>query len=117
MFDQAAQRAVATLDDQAADIGSIAGCILHEKRRFWFVHDFLVWDLDRGRTEHRQSTFERRRLAVRQSGGEFIDLLDEFRDTAGVAWLNDFIHPSAVGQEKIAALLCDRIAVAHDHDH
>jgi len=117
MFDQASQRAVATLDDQAADIRGISGCILQDKRHFWFLHDFLVWDLDRGRTVHRQSTFERRRLAVVQSGGEFIDLLDAFRGTAGVAWLNDFIHPSAVGQEKIAALLCDRIAVAHDHDH
>ena len=114
LFDHANQRAVATLNDQEADIREISGCIHHEKRRFWFLHDFLVWDLDRGRSAARQATFERRRSAVGQAGGEFIDLLEEFRDTAGVAWLNDFIHPSAVGQEKIAALLCDRISLSRD---
>ena len=51
-----------------------------------------------------------------KSFDEFIDLLEEFRDTAGVAWLNDFIHPSAVGQEQIARLLCDRISLAQIHD-
>jgi hypothetical protein len=116
LFDQANRHALSTLDEQEADIREITGCILHDERRFWFLHDFLVWDLDRGRTASRQASFERRRLAVRQAGGEFIDLLEEFRDTAGVSWLNDFIHPSAVGQEKIAALLCDRTSDPQAHD-
>ncbi len=115
LFERANERAVLTLDDQAADIRAITGCALKQNRRFWFLHDFLVGDLDRGRSPSRQATFERRRTEVRRAGGQFIDLLEEFRDSVGVAWLNDLIHPSAVGQERIAALLCDRISHAEVH--
>jgi hypothetical protein len=101
---------VATLDDQAAEIDAIVGCASAGGRRFHFLHDFVIWDLDHGRAAVRQRTFERRRAAVLSAGGQFIDLLEEFRQSAGVAWLNDFIHPSAVGQQAIADLLCARLA-------
>jgi hypothetical protein len=110
VFDQANERVVATLEEQADDIEATIACAKQGGRRFSFVHDFLIWDLDRGRTSTRQRTFERRRAAVLSAGGRFIDLLEEFRQTAGVAWLNDFIHPSAVGQRMIADLLCERLA-------
>jgi hypothetical protein len=109
VFDYASQTVVPTLDEQAADIDSIVHCATAGRRRFFFLHDFLIWDLDRGRTPARQLMFERRRAAVRAAGGEFIDLLGEFRQRAGVTWLNDFIHPSAVGQQMIADLLCARL--------
>jgi hypothetical protein len=110
VFGQASERAVATLDDQAAEIDAIVGCASAGGRRFHFLHDFVIWDLDHGRAAVRQRTFERRRAAVLSAGGQFIDLLEEFRQSAGVAWLNDFIHPSAVGQQAIADLLCARLA-------
>ncbi len=108
VFDQANQMVVPTLDEQATDIEAIAHCATAGRRRFVFMHDFLIWDLDHGRPPTRQLTFERRRAAVLAAGGEFIDLLEEFRQRAGIAWLNDFIHPSAFGQQMIADLLCER---------
>lgn len=110
VFAHANQTVVPTLDEQASDIESIVHCAASGHRRFVFMHDFLIWDLDRGRTPTRQRTFERRRAAVQSAGGEFVDLLEEFRQTAGVSWLNDFIHPSAVGQQRIADLLCARLS-------
>jgi hypothetical protein len=61
--------------------------------------------------------FAQGRVAVRARhaddvrDAEFIDLLEAFRDTADAARLADFIHPSAVGHDKIAGPLCDRIAL------
>lgn len=112
VFDQASQRAVATLDDQAADIDAIAQCATRGGRRFRFVHDFLIWDLENGRTPARQQAFERRRTALHAEGGDFVDLLAELGRRAGVSWFNDFIHPSAAGQRMIADLLCARLASA-----
>lgn len=110
MFDQINQRVAATIDEQAADIAAIAKCANDGGRRFRFVHDFLIWDLEEGRTLARQHTFEGRQSAVRAAGGDFVDLFAAFHDRAGVAWFNDFIHPSAVGQQMIADLLCARVA-------
>jgi hypothetical protein len=110
MLEFANRRALATLDEQAADVEAIARCATTNGRRFFFVHDFLLWDMTAGRTPARRQTFDRRRRAVQAAGGHFIDLLEEFRATAGVAWLNDFIHPSAFAQQQIADLLCTRLA-------
>jgi hypothetical protein len=108
IFAAANQVAVTTLDEQLADLDAIADCAERRRIRLRFVHDFLIWDLVGGRSPARQTTFEARRRAAREAGIDFIDLLAEFGDAAGVAWLNDFIHPSAVGHEMIARLLCDR---------
>jgi hypothetical protein len=112
LFNQSAQSTVTTFDDQAADIDAIARCAAAGHRRFRFLHDFLVWDLERGRTPLREQAMERRRSAVWSAGGDFINLLDEFGQTAGVSWFNDFIHPSAVGHRMIADLLCTRMGSA-----
>jgi hypothetical protein len=112
VFGHASERAVATIDDQTADIRAIGLCATARGRRFHFVHDFLIWDLEGGRTPPRQQTFAARRAAVEAAGGEFIDLYAEFGQRAGVAWFNDFIHPSGVGHQMIADLLCTRLARA-----
>lgn len=109
IFGHASQRAVATIDDQTADIRAIGACAAGRGRTFHFVHDFLIWDLEGGRTPPRQQTFAARRAAVAAAGGQFIDLYGEFGQRAGVAWFNDFIHPSAVGHQMIADLLCARL--------
>jgi hypothetical protein len=109
IFEHASQRVLATLDEQTADVESIARCASRGGTRFRFVHDFLIWDLDGGRSPARQEMLERRRSAVLAAGGDFVDLLAEFGHSAGVSWLNDFIHPSAVGQRMIADLLCMRL--------
>jgi len=98
-----------TLGEQTADIDAIVRCATQNGRRFYFVHDFLIWDLEHGRPPGRQRAVQRRREAVQAAEGQFIDLLEEFGQTAGVSWMNDFIHPSAVGQRMIADLLCERI--------
>jgi hypothetical protein len=111
IFGRAHDLAITTLDDQTADIAAIAACAAERGIRFRFVHDFLVWDLDGGRPAARETTYAARRQAVQESGAEFIDLLNEFGSTAGVAWMNDFIHPSAVGHRMIAELLCGRLSL------
>lgn len=108
-FDAANERAQLTLVDQSNDITAITRCAREGGRRFWFLHDFLVWDLDRGRSPARQRNFESRRGAAKAAGAEFIDVLEEVRSRAGLAWMNDFIHPSAVAQREIATLLCQRL--------
>lgn len=109
--DHASRIVAASLTEQADDIAAIGRCGAAGGRRFWFIHDFLIWDLERGRTEVRAHSVAIRRDAVNAAGGTFIDLLDEFRDRAGVAWMHDFIHPSGFAQRQIADLLCQRIAV------
>ena len=106
IFEQLTTQVVATLDDQADDIAAIAECARAGGRQFRFAHDFLIWDLDGGRTPARQRTFAARQTAVRNNGGDFVDLYDAFHERAGLTWFNDFIHPSAVGQRMIAELLC-----------
>jgi hypothetical protein len=112
VFGHASERAVATIDEQSADIRAIGACATARGRRLHFVHDFLIWDLEGGRTAPRQQTFAARRAAVQSAGGEFIDLYAEFGQRAGVAWFNDFIHPSGLGHQMIADLLCARLAPA-----
>jgi len=109
-FARASELAVATIDEQREDIAAAIGCARAGGRRFWFLHDFLLWDLGRGRTPPRQRTFAARREAVQAAGGEFLDLYDEFGERAGLAWFNDWIHPSGYGQRMVADLLCARIA-------
>ena len=111
-FARANEMAVATIDEQQADIAAAIGCARAGGRRFWFVHDFLLWDLGRGRTPVREQTFAARRAAVAQAGGEFIDLYAELGDSAGLAWFNDWIHPSAYGQRQISDRLCARMEAA-----
>ncbi len=110
-FAKANELAVLTLDDQADDIRAIAECARSGGRRLRFVHDFLIWDLEGGRPASRQQTFAARRQAVREHGGDFVDLLAEFQDSAGVAFFNDWIHPSGYAQRLIADRLCERLRV------
>jgi hypothetical protein len=110
LFDQINQRVVGTIPEQVADIEAIARCARDGGRRFRFVHDFLVYDLDHGRSPSRQLTFDARRVAALGAGADFVDLMSEFRRRAGVSWFHDFIHPSGVGQQQIADLLCARFA-------
>jgi hypothetical protein len=106
-FYQTSERILSTLDDQARDIEAIARCSTAAGRQLRFAHDFLIWDLERGRHPSRRTTLARRRQAVLAGGGEFIDLHEVFGKSAGVSWFNDFIHPSAAGHAEIARYLCE----------
>lgn len=106
LTEQASRMVAASLGEQAEDIAAVAGCAERGGRQFWFAHDFLVWDLERGRPAARQHSFEHRRAAVLAAGGGFVDLLEVLRDRAGIAWMHDFIHPSGYAQRHIADALC-----------
>jgi hypothetical protein len=43
---------------------------------------------------------------VRRAGGDFVDLLHEVVDEAGVWWFNDYVHPSEIAQRRVGALIC-----------
>jgi hypothetical protein len=101
------------IDRQSDEIAAIGRCLREHGSRFWFTHDFLVWDLETGRSDDRAAMMQARRVAVEQAGGTFIDLSEEFKGNLGVSWFNDFIHPSAIGHRRIADLVCARLAVAH----
>ncbi|MDX2167117.1 MAG: hypothetical protein SF182_08645 [Deltaproteobacteria bacterium] len=109
-FDRVTQRVVGTIAEQQADIRAIAACAEAKGRRFRFVHDFLVYDLETGRSADRARTFAARRDAALAAHADFVDLGAAFGATAGVAWFHDFIHPSGVGQAQIADLLCRRLS-------
>jgi hypothetical protein len=109
LFEHLGARAATTLDKQAADIAAIAACARQGGRQLRFVHDFLIWDLDVGRSEIRQQSAAARQAAVLAGGGDFIDLCRLWR-SRGVAWFNDFIHPSAFAQRQIAELLCTHLS-------
>jgi hypothetical protein len=81
-------------------------CAQERQAGFLFLHDFLVTDMVTGREADRATMLARRRAAVEDSGGRFVDLLDVFATEAGVSWFNDYVHPSAIAHERIAELAC-----------
>jgi hypothetical protein len=99
------------IEAQTAAVRELAQCVRARRQRLLFAHDFLVWDLEAGRSPPRRAMLEQRRGAVETSGGVFVDLLEALGPRAGVSWFNDFIHPSAVGHLRIGEFLCDVIAV------
>ena len=109
-FGRVNELAVTTIGDQEADIEAAITCARSAGRDFLFVHDFLIWDLDDGRSDARRQTFEARRDAVHRAGGEFVDLLEHVESTAGAWFMNDWIHPSALGQASIAELICNNLS-------
>jgi hypothetical protein len=109
VFGDAAQLSWALVEEQLARIREVLGCIRADGNNLIFAHDFLVLDLPAGRDDLRQRMMERKRAAVEDAGGTFVDLYDEFRDEAGVAWFNDFIHFSTIGHRRIAERVCTSI--------
>ena len=63
-------------------------------------------DLVAGRDPDRAAMLARRRTAVEGAGGMFIDLYTRFADEAGIAWFNDYLHPSLIVHERVADLVC-----------
>jgi hypothetical protein len=98
------------IEPQTAAVRELAQCVHARGQRLLFAHDFLMWDIENGRSPPRQAMLEHRRGAVESNGGQFLDLLQALGPRAGVSWFNDFIHPSAVGHLRIAELICDAIA-------
>lgn len=97
------------IEPQTAAIRELAQCALACGQHLLFAHDFLIWDLDQGRSSPRRAMLERRRGVVERSGGQFVDLLEALGPRVGVSWFNDFIHPSAVGHVRIGELICKAI--------
>ena len=50
----------------------------------------------------------RRRDAVVRAGGTFVDLYERFGPEVGVAWFNDYLHPSEIIHERVAELVCEQ---------
>lgn len=97
---------LARIDDQASAIHDVVQCANSRHARFLYLHDFLVTDLVAGRDPDRAAMLARRRTAVEGAGGMFIDLYTRFADEAGIAWFNDYLHPSLIVHERVADLVC-----------
>ncbi|MDX2167114.1 MAG: hypothetical protein SF182_08630 [Deltaproteobacteria bacterium] len=96
----------AYLDDQVAAIRGAVQCATDRHARFLYLHDFLVTDLVGGRDPERAAMLARRRAAVEAAGGTFVDLSARFGDEVGIAWFNDYLHPSYIAHQRVAELVC-----------
>jgi hypothetical protein len=106
----AAAASRASIDRQVSALEGLMQCARSRHAEFLFLHDFLVTDLVAGRDADRAAMLARRRAAVEAAGGKFVDLLDVFGAEAGIAWFNDYVHPSAVGHERIAEVACQDLS-------
>jgi len=105
-FEASGRRQLANADLQAEDLSRAQACLQARGAKLLYFNDFLVTDMQAGRGEARAELLQVRRRAVENGGGVFVDLWEAFADQAGVAWFNDFIHPSAVGHQQIGRLMC-----------
>lgn len=106
----AAAASLAWIDEQTAALDGLMQCARSRQAEFLFLHDFLVTDMVADRDEDRVTMLMRRRAAVEAAGGRFVDLLDVFGPVAGIAWFNDYVHPSSVAHERIGELACRSIS-------
>ena len=95
--------------EQAEVIEETLRCSAENEATFWFIHNFMAFDLEGGRSADRTRMLEMRRAALAGTGATFVDTLERFQGEVGVHWFNDFIHLSAVGHERIAGLTCESI--------
>ena len=100
------------VDEQAAVLRGITDCATRGGFGLLFGQDFIVLDLDGGRPDARTTMVARRRAAIEQEGARFVDLLEAFRDEAGIHWFNDLMHASMIGHRRIAELMCETMAGA-----
>lgn len=103
----AAAASLAQIDAQQEALAGLIDCARSRRAGFLFLHDFLVTDLVAGRDVDRAAMLERRRAVVEAAGGTFVDLAAVFAEEAGVAWFNDYVHPSLIAHERTAELACD----------
>jgi hypothetical protein len=68
-----------------------------------------VLDLNGGRTDARTGMIAQRRNALEEGGAQFVDLLEAFRQEAGISWFNDLMHESIIGHRRVARLLCTMV--------
>lgn len=105
----AAAASLARIDTQAQHLDGLIAAARARQAQFVFLHDFLISDLTGGREPDRAAMLARRRAVVEAAGGRFVDLLDAFGAAAGIAWFNDYVHPSEVFHARIGALACGLI--------
>jgi hypothetical protein len=108
-FADAERRSLGALDLQRDAISKTLSCLRQRTSQLYYFHDFLVTDLLAGRTPERARMVHARRDVVLAGGGEFVDLLEAFRDEVGVSWFSDTIHLSAVGHQRLADYMCTRL--------
>jgi hypothetical protein len=112
LFHHGAEASRQVLPAQESSIAETLACAKARGSHFWFVHDFVAWDLESGRDEDRRAMLEARKSATERAGGSFIDLYDLVKDRAGVSWFNDFIHPSEIGHAELARQICARLSAS-----
>jgi hypothetical protein len=115
MRDSAAA-SLALMERQEGDLARAAQCVARQGSSFRFFHDFVLFDLEEGRSSDRQSMVERRREAMQNANGELIDLYQLFREEAGISWFNDFIHLSSIGHRRVAERICRFVEESKESD-
>ncbi len=109
LWDRASASSFDEIEDHVERIRQAIQCSRRRGERFIFVNNFIVTDLLRGRSDSRQRITAARKSAVEAEGGVFVDLLETLGPRAGVAWFNDFVHPSLEMHRHIADVVCRRI--------
>jgi hypothetical protein len=102
----AAAAARAQTEGQTAALQGLIECVHARGGQFLFLHDFLVTDMETGRSPDRAAMLSSRRAVVEAAGGTFVNLLDPFAADAGVSWFNDYVHLSAIAHQRVASLAC-----------
>ncbi len=105
-LERAGEASAALADEQDQALRDTVAAVRARGDRFVYAHDFLATDMASGRSTSRSLLRDRRRAVVTAAGGTFVDLLDELGDQVGVAWFDDFIHPSAWAHQRISVSLC-----------
>jgi hypothetical protein len=112
----AAAAARVETERQTGALQGLIDCVHARGAAFLFLHDFLVTDLETGRSADRAAMLKSRRAVVEAAGGAFVDLLDRFADEAGVSWFNDYVHLSVIAHEQVANLACPLGRDSHGPD-
>lgn len=105
-YAEAEASARGSFEQQGEVIGEALACARERGVRFVYVHDFLVQDLDSGRSDARDEMLDGRRSIADREGAGFVDLYGELGATAGVSFFSDYIHFSAVGHDAVQETIC-----------
>jgi hypothetical protein len=103
------ESSLGALQAQTDALSEALRCVTRQQARFRYFHDFLVWDLAQPRSDARRRMLSARAETVRSGGGDFVDVLDQVRDEAGLWWFNDYIHPSEIAHRRIGELMAREI--------
>jgi hypothetical protein len=108
LIGSSSEQALSKRDRQRALLEETVACALEKKVWFYYVHDFLAPDIERGRSPARQELLRMRKDVIEQAAS-FVDLQAGSSGVVGVSWLADFLHLSEIGHRRVVEMLVPRL--------